>query len=264
MSLENIKLGFQWMTYLGMLLVAVGTIVTGIYSHKIEAREKEKTAKIETERDAALEKSNRILVDMTSFFGEIDNKLQKFFLLIDFDKSYNAEQLNNFQCFLKLHDTDRLYKFTISNAVNTTTNAKSVFLNLVSVNQPDWNKDQSKAGFWDNRAESPFIIFDLWFFLKDKPQNFTIRNLNQTYFELAVDSAHTKIIKKIALNANDWTIFERNCDQNNWQIMDIQWLPKSENKFARYFEKHNNMPLYSHTINPSREGAFKYFVSITR
>ncbi|MBA4390618.1 MAG: hypothetical protein C0399_06755 [Syntrophus sp. (in: bacteria)] len=263
MNLESIKLFFMWITYIGMVLVALGTIVTGIYSHKIESREKEKTSKIERERDVAIEKSNRILVDMTTFFGEFDNKLKKCFLLIDFDKSYSAEQLNNFQCFLKLYSTDRLYKFTITNAVNPSTSKKYISLNLTSVYQSDWNSNPSKAFFSDFRAESPFMIFDLWFFLKDKPENLTVRNLNQTYFELAVDSLHTNMIKKIAINANDWTIFERNCAPNNWQIMDIQWLPKSETKFARYFEMYNNMPMYGHEINPSREGAFKYSVSIT-
>lgn len=248
------------MTYAGMSLVVIGTIFTNIYSDKIESSEKRKAAAIAKERDAAIAKSSKTLAEMTAFYGEIDNKINKLVLLMDFNKPYSAEEMNNFQCFLKFYTLDRLYEFRITNTTQQATGKKSIFLNLISVKKTDWNNDPSKASFWNNRTEVPFMIFDLWFFLKDKPENLTMRGLNQSYFEIVVDSLHAKMVKTIAINANDWTIYERNCTENNWETRDIPWLPKSKNVYSIYFEEHNKMKYYAGMIN-FNEGAFRYSTS---
>ena len=235
-------------------------IFTNFYSEKIESFEKKKAFTIAKDRDATITKSNKTLAEMTAFYGEIDNKINKLVLLVDFDKSYSAEEMNGFQCFLKLYVLDKLYKYDINNALREQPGEKSMFLTFTSVDGSDWNINPSKASYWNNRTEVPFLIFDLWFFLKGKPNNLTMRGLDQSYFEVVIDSQYAKKIKSIAINANDWTIYERHCNENNWEIKHVAWLPKNEKAFSVYFEEHNNMKYFGGKIN-FKEGAYKYFTS---
>ncbi|MBL7074404.1 hypothetical protein ISS37_04090 [candidate division KSB1 bacterium] len=255
---------FQWMMYIATAFILIGTIGVNIFTKKIEKLEKDKTALLERQRDAEIEKNiknTEKLLTLNTFLGGIDNPVEKLFLIIDFYRSCTVEELQGFVCYLNFHKINRTYEFKVSHAMKHPENEMRLFLKQKSVNSGEWNSNPSIMQAFHNRAETSFLAFDLWYFLKEKPKGLKIRDLNSAFFEIAVSKKHSNLIKEFQINVNDWTIIHRNCIDNNWKDYKSDWLPSDKIELgAYYYRDFQNREIITQRIDFFQEGASRYYV----
>lgn len=256
---------FQWVVYISTVLVLIGSIGLNVFTKRIEKIEKNKSDILEQQRDTAIKKNNENtekLMNLNTFMAEVDNPIEKLFLIIDFNRSYTVEELQNFTCYLNLHKLGKTYEFKISHAMKQPGNEMRLFLSHKSVDSGKWDTDPSIMTAFHNRAEAAFIVFDLWFLLKSKPSGLTIRDLNSLFFEIVVSKSHSHIIEEFQINANDWAVYHRKCVDNPWKSYTNTWLPQTETELVGYY--HTDIlkrEMFLQKIDFFREGAYQYQVT---
>lgn len=253
---------FHYLIYGGSILMIIGTIVVDHYTKKIESIEKEKVKKIEIQRDEALRKNienTELIMRMNSFFAEIDNKLESLYLIIKIKEDFRLKDLDKLECYVKLSALNRKYKFKIKTKVIEDEN--HILIEEASIIGNDWSKEDYGSAKSTNLKESDEFVFELLpIKMKKEYKDKILRDLHNTYFQFVVTTKHIKIIDKIIINANDWNICIRKCDDNVWKTANEVWLDKHSVKLSTYYTEYETRQYTSNNINFFIEGGYRHYI----
>ncbi len=249
------------------IAIVIFTITSTYFSHQIDQanetkqRSLNKALQKEIKRNSVISEKN---FHLNKFIGELDNKIEELYLLLDFNKTYTAEELDGLECYLKMNILNTSYSFKISaKTKKMPEDIKLISLDKTAVKNSRWNENPAKSSVYSPRSETSFVVLDLWFLPNNRPKEMMIKELNQSYFEIAISSKHKNLIKQIQINVNDWTIFNRVDNQIKWQDRDVKWLPHNNKQYASFYEENElGMKYYQGKINYMKEGIFYYTVSL--
>jgi len=259
MELETWKNIFQYLAYGATISVLVFSILTEVFTKKIQEHEKEKSAKIELERDNAIRKSNEnaeALFRFNTFLGEIDNRVESCYLILDLGSTPLYDNFNDFSCYLYFEYFDILYQFTpLGNTEGLSDQV--LFMTTKAVKGTEIKKNPFISSEQHNFKNISEIILDLNLVHKLFPKDLKIRDFFNTHFRLSITAKQKDFIKNIKLNVNHWNIFDFNVGQNNWKKSTEQWLDNPNNYFMIY-DTYQTRHYESFRINYMSKGVSRY------
>lgn len=252
------KLLAQIFLYFAMALIIVANIGINYFGKKITENEKNEAKKIAAEGDEAVQKNlktTETLLNMNRFLGEVDNKIKSIFFIINLSKTTNIKTWNDFYCLLDFNRFNRSYEFRLNTNYNTSVNYLAK-----SVENHNWSDNSSIVKISHYPKFQNQIVLDLWSLINNTPTELRIRDFSDDLLQILIDKTHCNLIKEMKLVINDWIVFERNCNNYNWEYDKPNWIPQHDLELMSYFVIFEGRHYRAQRINFFVEGATRFFI----